>query len=146
MASICWLITFVILLGIELVTMALTTIWFAGGALLAFILALFGVGIEIQLVVFVVASFALLLCTRPFAAKYLNRKTLKTNVDSLIGKRAKVTETLNGEFETGVVVVNGQEWSARVEKGNDVFSVGEMVIIAGIKGVTLQVRRDEEDK
>ena len=35
MAAIYWLIAFVVLLGIEAATMALTTIWFAGGALVA---------------------------------------------------------------------------------------------------------------
>ena len=33
MTAIGWLIVFVILIGIEVMTMALTTIWFAGGAL-----------------------------------------------------------------------------------------------------------------
>lgn len=37
MAAIYWLIAFVVLLGIEAATMALTTIWFAGGALVAFV-------------------------------------------------------------------------------------------------------------
>ena len=36
MAMIGWLAAFVILIGIETGTMALTTIWFAGGALAAF--------------------------------------------------------------------------------------------------------------
>ena len=40
MSSIYWLIAFVILVGIEVATMALTTIWFAGGALVAFLLSL----------------------------------------------------------------------------------------------------------
>lgn len=36
MAWIIWLAAFVILIGIEAATMALTTIWFAGGAIIAF--------------------------------------------------------------------------------------------------------------
>ena len=36
MDMIGWLVAFVILIGIEAATMALTTIWFAGGALFAF--------------------------------------------------------------------------------------------------------------
>ena len=49
MAAIYWLIAFVVLLGIEAATMALTTIWFAGGALVAFVLALLGVSVQVQL-------------------------------------------------------------------------------------------------
>ncbi|WP_432764975.1 NfeD family protein, partial [Hungatella effluvii] len=48
MAAIYWLIAFVVLLGIEAATMALTTIWFAGGALVAFVLALLGVSVQVQ--------------------------------------------------------------------------------------------------
>ena len=109
MAAIYWLIGFVVLLGIEAATMALTTIWFAGGALAAFILALLGAGVEVQLAVFVIVSFALLFFTRPFALKYVNRNTVKTNSESLIGKHAKVTAEVNNMEGTGAAVLNGQE-------------------------------------
>ena len=51
MAPIYWLIAFVVLVGIEIMTMALTTVWFAGGAVAAFLLALLGAGVEVQLAV-----------------------------------------------------------------------------------------------
>ena len=60
MIPIYWLIAFVVLIGIEIATMALTTIWFAGGAIVAFLFSLFGAGIELQLAAFVIASFLLL--------------------------------------------------------------------------------------
>ena len=107
MAAVYWLIAFVILVGIEAATMALTTIWFAGGALGAFFAALAGAEIEVQLAVFVVVSFLLLLFTRPFAARLLKsgRPETKTNVDSLIGKNAKVTEAVDNDLGTGAAVV-----------------------------------------
>ena len=95
MAAIYWLIAFVVLLGIEAATMALTTIWFAGGALVAFVLALLGVSVQVQLAAFVIVSFILLFFTRPFALKYVNHNTVKTNSESLIGKHAKVTSEVN---------------------------------------------------
>ena len=110
MEAIYWLIVFVVLLGIEAVTMALTTIWFAGGALVAFLLALFGVSVQVQLAAFVIVSFILLFFTRPFALRYVNKYTIKTNVDSLIGKHAKVTTEINNMEAKGSVVRNGQEW------------------------------------
>lgn len=145
MESIFWLVTFVFLLGIELVTMALTTIWFAGGALIAFILSLLGVGLEVQLIVFLIVSFGLLLSTRPIAARYLNQNTIKTNVDSLIGKHAKVIQSF-GNMETGTVIVNGLEWSARSAQENEVYQIDELVTIIAIKGVTLQVAKIKEDR
>ena len=42
MDMIGWLVAFVILIGIEAATMALTTIWFAGGAVFAFFAAVLG--------------------------------------------------------------------------------------------------------
>ena len=108
MAAIYWLIAFVILVGIEIMTTALTTIWFAGGAALAFVAALFGAPVPVQLLVFVVISFMLLFLTRPLAVRYINTSTVKTNVDSLIGKDARVTAEVNNAKETGTVSVRGR--------------------------------------
>ena len=91
MSSIYWLIAFVILVGIEVATMALTTIWFAGGALVAFLLSLFGLSVEVQLIAFVAVSFLLLFFTRPFAARFIISGTVKTNAEELIGREARVT-------------------------------------------------------
>ena len=74
MTPVMWLVIFVILLGIEIATMALTTIWFAAGALVSFVLSFTGIGTEAQLVVFVIVSFVVLILVRPFAKKYVNGK------------------------------------------------------------------------
>ena len=145
MTSIYWLVAFVILVGIEVATMALTTIWFAGGAFVAFLLSLFGVGIEIQLAVFVVVSFLLLFLTRPFAAKYVNSNTVKTNADSLIGKEARITGEVNNDLGTGTAVVNGQEWTARSADASKIYEEGTKVWIKAIQGVKLIVTTSKED-
>ena len=74
MEPIYWLMLFVVLLGIEILTMGLTTIWFAGGALAAFLISLIGCPVWLQAVVFIAVSLILLLVTRPFAIRYLNQK------------------------------------------------------------------------
>ena len=91
MAWIIWLAAFVILIGIEAATMALTTIWFAGGAIIAFLLALLGADYNVQMAAFFIISCALLFFTRPFALRFVNKKTVKTNVEGLIGKKARIT-------------------------------------------------------
>ena len=139
MAAIYWLIAFVILVGIEIMTTALTTIWFAGGVALAFVAALFGAPVPVQLLVFVVISFMLLFLTRPLAVRYINTYTVKTNVDSLIGKDARVTAEVNNAKETGTVSVQGQEWTARSEKEDAVYPEGTRVWIREIQGVKLIV-------
>lgn len=140
MVPVYWLIAFVILIGIEIVTMALTTIWFAGGAFAAFLVALVGARIEIQLATFLIVSFLLLFLTRPFAVKYINRNTVKTNAESLIGRRARVTEEINNQLEQGTAVLDGQEWTARSLDPDEVIPVGAMVEVEKIRGVKLIVK------
>ena len=144
MIPIYWLIGFVVLVGIEIATMALTTIWFAGGAVVAFILSLFDTSIEIQLAAFVATSFVLLFLTRPFASKYVNSQTVKTNAQELIGKEARVTVEINNVLGTGSAIAGGQEWTARSRKPEAVYTVGTVVKIQGIEGVKLIVEKLQE--
>lgn len=44
METMGWLIIFIVLIVIELLTMGLTTIWFAGGALAALLMSVLGFG------------------------------------------------------------------------------------------------------
>ena len=106
-----WLIAFIVLLVIEIITMGLTTIWFAGGALVAFVMGLLGFDLVIQVIAFLAVSVLLLILTRPLAVKYFNRECQKTNAESLIGKQALVLEDVDTLHSSGRVEVNGQEWS-----------------------------------
>lgn len=146
MEMIGWLVAFVILVFIEMNTMALTTIWFAGGALVAFLAALIGLSVKVQLVIFLAVSFVLLFFTRPFATKYINKGTVKTNADGLVGKKARVTAEINNNLSTGAAVLNGQEWTARAVEDEMVIPVGEHVIVREIRGVKLIVEKLKEGK
>ena len=139
MDMIGWLVAFVILIGIEAATMALTTIWFAGGAVFAFFAAVLGFSIQTQLVVFLIVSFILLLFTRPLAMRCVNRETVKTNVDGLIGRRAKVITKIDNNEPSGATVVDGQEWTARSMDDAVTIPVGTHVVIKEVRGVKLIV-------
>ena len=65
MDAILWLAAVVVLLVIEIATLGLTTIWFAGGALIAGIAAVAGAGRVVQFVLFLIVSLILLIFTRP---------------------------------------------------------------------------------
>lgn len=142
MAMIFWLVLFVVLLVIEIATMGLTTVWFAGGALVAFLAAYLHLGVVLQIIFFLVVSILLLVLTRPIAVKHFNKEREKTNADSLIGQKAVVKEPINTVQAVGRVVVNGMEWSAKTE-GYDVVEAGEVVLIRGIQGVKLIVEKEE---
>ena len=139
MDGIFWLAIVVVMAIIEIITLGLTTIWFAGGALVAFIASLFGAGFVIQVVLFVAVSVSLLAATRPLAVKYLNKNMESTNAESLIGKLAVVKEEIDNLNARGHVSVNGQEWTARAGEAK-VITEGVTVEIVEISGVKLLVK------
>lgn len=141
-----WLILFVILLVIEIITLGLTTIWFAGGALAAFVASVFNASLGIQIVLFFLVSFLLLFLTRPIAMKYLNQNRTKTNAESLIGKIAIVTADISNIKGEGSASVNGLEWSARSIDDEITISKDALVIIKEISGVKLIVEEKREEK
>lgn len=144
MAVVGWLVAIVLFLIIEINTLALTTIWFAGGSLAAFIAALLGVSVKAQLVIALIVSGILLLFTRPFATKVINKGTVKTNAAGLIGKKARVTAEINNQLSQGAAVVGGQEWTARAENDEEIIPVDTIVVIKEIRGVKLIVEKKEE--
>ena len=134
-----WLIVFVACIIIEIVTLGLTTIWFAGGALIAAIGAALGAPLWLQSVLFGVVSLVLLYFTRPVAVKYFNKDRVKTNAESLVGKQAIVISEIDNLQGIGQVTVGGQEWSARTVKEGVILPTGTVVVIRAISGVKLMV-------
>ena len=135
----------VILLIVEIVTLGLTTIWFAGGALAGFVAANLGAPLWLQIVLFLGISLVLLFVTRPIAMKHLNQKRVKTNYEGVIGKVVKVTEKIDNFNGTGTAVCNGQEWTARAENDDAVFEPGMLVKVVNVTGVKLIVSEYNED-
>jgi membrane protein implicated in regulation of membrane protease activity len=128
---------------IEILTLGLTTIWFAGGALVAFILAFVGFDLPVQIIVFLLVSILLLVLTRPVAIKFFNKERQKTNAESLIGQKAVVIEKIDTLHGIGRAEVNGMEWSAKTDEEEQIIEAGEIVTIEGIQGVKLIVKKEE---
>lgn len=145
MNSIYWLIALAVLLIIEIITLGLTTIWFAGGALIAFLISLVSDNLIVEFIAFFVISFALLIFTRPVAARYFNKEREKTNCDLLIGKEAKVTKKIDNLNATGEVVIDGKAWTARALNEHNIIEQGKRVIIKEISGIKLIVDVKEEN-
>ena len=138
-----WLAVLVVCVGIEIATMGLTTIWFAGGALVSAILAALNAPLWLQIVAFFVVSLILRYLTRPVAVKYFNKDRVKTNVESLIGRQAIVISEIDNLQGIGQVTVGGQEWSARSVKDDVQLPVGSVVVVRSVSGVKLIV--EEKD-
>lgn len=134
-----WLGLLVLAVVTELLTTQLVSIWFATGALAAFLVTLAGVEeLWIQIVVFAAVSCVALAVTRPLVRKLVNRKAVPTNADMVIGQTGVVIDKIDNNAETGLVKVNGAVWTARTQDGS-VIENGENVEIMEIKGVKLFV-------
>ena len=134
-----WLAVVVFTLVIEFATTEIVSIWFFVGSLISMILAICKVDPAIQIVVFVIISFLALLIARPFVKKWTKRNEIKTNVDSIIGRIAIVTEDII-DGNRVVVKLDSQEWSAI---SNDDIVKGTKVVILSIEGNKLIVKENK---
>lgn len=139
-----WLAAMIILIIIEIVTVGLATIWFAIGALVAIIVSMLGGGIILQMTVFLVVSFGMLILTRPFAVKYINNSRTRTNYEGIIGKVVRITQEVDNIAEKGGAMVNGQEWTVRALDDRNKIAAGSLAKVVDIKGVRLIVEKYED--
>ena len=139
--AIIWALLFVVLIIIEFMTQGLTTIWFAAGALTSALLAVICAPISLQIVLFFAVSLVLLVFTRPILKKYFDSKLIDTNTEALIGKTAVVTDVINNSQNTGMVVLDGMDWTARSSSDYIVINPNEKVIVKAISGIKLIVER-----
>ena len=125
---------------IEIITVGLTTIWFAGGALVALLACALGMGPVGQVILFFAVSFILLIFTRPVAVRYINPRHTKTNYEEAIGQRVRVIEQIDNREGTGKAIFNGVEWTARSEQDEIIIPADTMVEVVAVSGVKLIVR------
>lgn len=142
MYAVYWLIASAVFLLVEILTLGLTSIWFAGGSVIAAIAALVGAPLWGQILLFILVTCLLFVLTRPIAKRYLNSKVQKTNTDALIGQRGIVKETINNMESRGRVQLNGQDWTARSIEAGEIIPVGSEVKVRKIQGVKLIVERE----
>ena len=141
-AAFIWLAAFIFFLVVEVATVTLVSVWFAGGALVAFIVNIAGCdNILIQIAVFVGVSLVLLVITRPLASRFINKNIVKTNMDELIGKRVKILERVDNVNDSGLARCNGVEWMVRSNDDNVIIEEGDMATIVEVSGVKLIVEK-----
>ena len=139
MDPIIWILISAGLILIEIITLGLTSIWFAIGAVVAAIVSWLGYGIWVQLVAFLIVTTITLFFTRPVANKLLNSRVTKTNVEEIIEKIAIVTEDIDNLSGQGAVKLDGMEWSARSIDDSKI-SKDQKVIVCKVSGVKLIVK------
>ena len=129
-----WLFVFIAAIIIEIETPNLTTVWFAAGAFVAMLLSLFtGIGIPLQIAIFVVVSFTLIFTLRKWSRRLMQSgKNVKTNIDEAVGKEVIVTKDAY-EHENGECVYNSLKWTIKSKNGNHIAK-GEIAVIVEVEG------------
>ena len=138
-----WGIIFVVALIAEIASMQLISIWFALGAVGAFIAAMMNCGFAAQLGIFVIISVFLLLLTRPLLSKLRVRQEPHTNADKLVGESAVIIEEVNPALGTGRAKTGGVDWIAVSETG-EILPPDTIVLVTRVEGAKLYVRRADD--
>ena len=135
-----WLAIALMLVLVELVTLAFVALYFSVGAVAAAIAAGLGAGFGLQAIVFAAVSvLSLLLTRRPLRAAMRRQPQIPSNAPTVVGKRATVTRPiLEGPGRRGQVRVGTEEWSAR-SSTEAAIDAGVTVEVLEIDGVTLVV-------
>ena len=140
--TIVWVAIFVVSIGIEAATAELVAIWFLPGTIVSLILSLFGAAEWVQGVVFAAISIVLfVLAFTVIRKRILKKSDAKTDLDLLIGQRARVEEDINNPEMRGAVKIDGKIWSARMTDDSETAEIGEYVIVESISGVKLNCKK-----
>ena len=137
-----WLIVAIVLVIIEICTAAFGSICFAIGAAFSALAAGLGAGLTWQIVIFAAVSMLTFIFLRPFMLKFMDRKSkdVKTNADALIGRKAVVSERIDGAQLTGRVAVDGDDWKAVTEDGS-IIEKGTQVEIVKRDSIIITVKQ-----
>lgn len=134
-----WWMGAALLLGvIEILSLDLVLVMFAGGALVAGVLALAGADLWVQIAGFAVASLVLLAALRPWLLRHLRDRVplVETNAAGLVGRPAVVVAEVTRR--AGRVKLGGEVWTARTE-GDEVLAIGQDARVVRITGATAVV-------
>ena len=134
-----WWVGAALVLGIlEMLSLTLVLIMFAGGALAGAIASLLGAPVWGQVLAAAVVSALLLATLRPWLLRHLRRRVplQETNAAALVGRPAVVVVAVDAA--SGRVKLEGEVWSARTESGV-VLPAGAPVTVTRIDGATAVV-------
>ena len=137
-AAVFWFCLMAGFLIAEALTVTMISLWFAGGALAALVIAALGGASWLQMLVFLLVSAVLLAALRPLVGKFIAPKVSATNVDAVIGATALVSVAIDNLAAQGQVKLNGMEWTARSTTGEPIAQ-GTQVKVDRVEGVKVFV-------
>ncbi len=138
-----WLGIIALCVVIEALTMELISCWCIVGGIVALILAICGVAVEVQWIVFGLTSVILLLAFRKLVQKFLSKNDAHTNADSEFGKTAELLTPIT-KHENGTIKIKGIVWTVTTSDKSEI-EAGAIVKLINLEGNKYIVKKIEED-
>ena len=134
METVIWLVLMVGFLIVEASTVAMVSLWFAAGSLVALAASLLGAPLWLQVVLFLAVSALLLASLRSLVRKHFTPSLTRTNVDAIVGSEGYVLRDIDNVSAAGQVKLGAMEWTARSTSGSPI-PAGTLVRVDKIEGV-----------
>ncbi len=139
-----WILVALVLFIAEVFTPGFLFACFAVACLVSGFAAFLGIGAKGQILAFSIATLAGFVALRPILmAKYSSRRRIKTNVDALVGKKCRVSETIDPASGKGRALVEGDDWKA-TSVDDTIIQAGQKAIVVKVQGTTLYLRFQPE--
>lgn len=137
-----WVIIALIFVIVEMFTTGFAVMCISVGCLFGAVASVIGWDIEWQLLSFAIGTALAFITVRPLVYKFFYKRSpeVKTNTDALIGRRAVVTERIEGELHPGRVKIDGDDWKA-IPLADETIEVGEAVEVTAINSIILTVKK-----
>ena len=136
-----WAIVAIVLFIGEVFTPGFVLASFGIGALFSSVAAGLGLEIKGQVAGFISGTLVAFFGVRPLFTRYGYKGSsgVKTNVEALMGKTGRVSETIDDARNSGRVLVGGDDWKA-VSLDGSVIEKDTRVEVVRVEGVKVIVR------
>lgn len=137
-----WMISMVVFIFVEIMTVQFLALCFAIGSAGALIASLLGYGFSVQVATFILISIPLVITSSLILKKYIVKtRAGRSDIGNPVGDHAVVIETIPLQGK-GKVRMHDTLWNAI---GDEVIESGERVRIVKVSGNTLVVTRENEN-
>ncbi len=137
-----WIIVALICFIIEIFTSGFAVACFSIGALFSALGAGLGLNLVWQIIIFAVFSMLAFIFVRPLVLKaFFKKGEKKTNADALIGRRGRVSQSIDSQSGTGRVRLDGDDWKA-VSSDGSFIPEGSIVTVISRDSIILTVQKD----
>lgn len=138
-----WLLVFVTMIIIEFMTVEFVSIWFALASIPTLIISIFmPTNIGLQMIVFFLTGFILMMLTRPALVKYFKKNIVSTNVDAYVGKSAIVIKEIS-PMSRGQVDFEHMNWTAISSEDIEVGATVRILAIEGNKFIVTKINKED---